>query len=305
MDKTLKRYGIIRILIISSILILTLVGCKIQLIPSTLPSNSVKNKVSNSTQKPVCPKIEKTTIYDDIVTITANSFEYISSNNMYVVNIEINNNSDQTISYSLNGVNVNGFTLPSLTFGDIYAGMNTGVDVCFARSEVLLAEIESIQEIAFVLECKYSETDEHICSELATLKTSSYCEHTEEKNFAGVEAYNNEEYKIVIVPCNQPSVKHPANIYIENHTDQPLAVCYDNVALNNQMVITYMSGPHVLPNSRCIAKINIVYFNGEPDIDNITDMTLGFHILPYQSNGSFSTGDTIEVPAVTVDLVKQ
>lgn len=290
--------------IIGIFLMLSLTACTVTSNPTTATPNVGSTAASTSqshSEMPPCPGIDETVIYDsEIITITVIGMEFNSTYKTYVVKTIIQNHSDRTISYSLDWVNVNGYTIGALVFGDVYGGMEATADFGFARDELQLAHIQAIQEVSFTFDCKYDDSGETICSASTTLLTSDYGTQTEEYSVSGTEVYSSDDYTIVIAPTNNPSVRHPFEILVENHTDCPVAIMYDDIAINTQMVADYMSGPYALPNSRRIEIVNIVYFGDEPEIESIEFVSLRLNILPYRSDGSFSTADVIEVPETTI-----
>ena len=97
----------------------------------------------------------------------------------------------------------------------------------------------------------------------------------------------NAEY-VISGDCTVTVKGYPLNIYCQPST--------------NKMVFTTMSGPYVLPHSHRVEEIMLTFFGEEPDSDKITSFTSGLSICPYRIDGSFSTGDTIEVPPFTVSF---
>lgn len=288
-------------LLITILLLLSLYGCAIITEPSESTS-SAETRVEQP-KKSACPTIDETVIYDrEELTIKVTGMEYNSAFKTYVVKTSIQNHSDETISYSLNWANVNGYTISALVFGDIYGGKAAFADFGLPQDELQLAGIKSIQEISFTFKCKYGDRDELICEVPATLRTSAYGETVTEYSFDGTEAYLSDEYRILIAPYSNPTVDHPLVICVENRADHPVLLSYEGVALNEQMVTQLMSGPYVLPNSRRIEVMTIAYFGNEPKIDTIESATLSFQLTPYHSDGSFSTADTIMIPVISVPI---
>lgn len=293
----------ITIVLAIAVVLSLLYRCGVSDRPSYPSSVSDSSSSSSSNLSIPCPSIENAVLYDDeTVTITVSGMEYNKSFMTYVVKMDIQNHSDQTISYYLNRVDVNGYTISALLAADIYGGMSADADFGFPINELKFAGIKNIQQITFTLTCLYDETDEIICEITPTLKTSDDGTYAETYEFLGDEVYSTEEYTVLVKPNSAPSIKHPIIIYVENNTDVPLIIMYDDIALNNKMVFTTMSGPYVLPHSHRVEEIMLTFFGEEPDIDKITSFTSGLSICPYRIDGSFSTGDTIEVPPFTVSF---
>lgn len=278
-------------------------GCGVTVRPSYSSSVSVSNSTSSQNLSIPCPSIDDVVLYDDeTVTVTVNGMEYNKSYKTYVVKMDIQNHSDQTISYYLSRVDVNGYTISALLLGDIYGGMSADADFGFPVDELKLAGIKNIQQITFTLTCRYDETDEIICEITPTLSTSDDGAYTESYEFSGDEVYRTDAYTIRIMPNRTPSITHPIVIYVENNTDAPMMVSYDNIALNDKMVLTSLTGPYVLPHSHRVEEITLVFIGEKPEIDKLTSFSSSFSILPYRIDGSFSTGDVIEVSPVTVSF---
>ena len=240
---------------------------------------------------------------DDTLTITINGLEYNKSYNTYVVKMDIQNNSSKTIEYSLDWVNVNGYTLSALLFGDVYGGMSANADFGFPADEMNDAGIQNIQEISFELLCKDADTDTEIYKLSPTLKTSDFGETEQSFDFSGEEIYNDGNYRICIKPNSTPSINHPVVIYVENNTDTSMILMYDNVAINNQMILSLQSGPYVLPHSHRVETTTLNFLDKTPDVGDLVSFTSGFSIQPYYADGGFSTADLIEVPAATIPLL--
>ena len=290
------------LIIVSSILIIISVLCACGSLTDYSSDNTTSGGETQEIKIP-CPSLTPLVLYeDDALTVIINGLEYNRAFKTYVVKASIENHSDYTISYSTNWIDVNGYTISTLVYGDVYSGKTADADFGFPVDELLLAGINSIQEISFELDCYYDDTNEVICKLTPTLQTSDYGSYTETYDFEGVEVYNTEKYKIRIKPNNTPTLNHPIIIYVENNTDTPMIVNYDNIAINEQMVMTFLSGPYVLPHSHRIEIINMVYFDHTPDISNLFSFASAFSILPYRADGSFSTADEIEVPAISIAL---
>ena len=291
----------ISVLFAAIILVLAFHGCSTptqQADPA--PSVGVPTELSNNAS---CPEIDETVIYDsEVLSITVTGMEYDSTFKTYVIKTNIQNHSQESISYSLNWANVNGYTISSLALGTVFGEKTASADFGLPNDELQLAGITSIQEISFSFEFRNADSDELICVAPANLHTSCYGEPFDEYSFDGTEAYVSDSYKILLAPYSEPSVTHPLTIYVENQSDHPLGLMYDGIALNDQMVANYMSGPYVLPHSRRIEVVTIPYFGNEPEIGAIESVSLSFELAPYRTDGSFSTGDMEKVPAVSIAM---
>ena len=293
----------IAILVAIAIVFSSFCGCGVTVRPSYSSSPSVTTSNSSPNLSIPCPSIDAAVLYDDeTVTVSVSGMEYNKSYKTYVVKMDIQNHSDQTISYYLSRVDVNGYTISALLLGDIYGGMSADADFGFPVDELKLAGIKNIQRITFTLTCRYDETEDVICEITPTLATSDDGACAETYEFLGTEVYGTDAYTIRIMPNSSPSVTHPIIIYVENNTDAPMIVTYDNIALNNKMVLTSLTGPYVLPHSHRIEEITLTFFGEKPEIDKLTSFTSSFSICPYRIDGSFSTGDMIEVSPVTVSF---
>ena len=309
----MKKIGL---LVVACIIALVLFGCVSVKVDLGETPNTGKEFEPKTTEKPKSistpvptasvqhPQIEKTVIYEsDIVTITVTGLEYSSIYKAYAVKVIIQNHSQTEISYSLNWANVNGYTIKTFTFGDVFGGMESDADFWLSCDEMSLAEIEYIQEIGFTFDISYSDSYEQICSASATIRTTDYGKSIETHAFDGTEIYSSEYYKIMAAPSSNPTIGHPVIIYIENNTEQTIMLMYDSVAINNKMVSDYMTGPFVLPNTKRIEPLELYYFGNEPDIDNINTVTVGFDIVPQHQEDYYSFYDnTITVPPVTIPI---
>ncbi len=148
-------------------------------------SHSGGTGVSVPTGEIPCPDIEKTVIYDsDVITITVTGMECNSSYKTYAVKVIIQNHSQREIKYSLSGASVNGYTIPTNSFGHIFGGMEAEADFGLSRDEMMLAGIEHIKEIQFSFNCSYSDlNEEKICIASASVMTSDYSANSEKTRF--------------------------------------------------------------------------------------------------------------------------
>ena len=275
---------------------------------SPLPESTVNNNTISTSFNDTelsshsnWPKITDTVIYDsEELTITAKSLEYDSHYDSYLLLTNIQNHSPRTISYELDHAIVNGYTISTWAFGDIYNYTEANVEIWFPHDEIQIAGIKAIQEIKFVLKCSHKDDNTIICRASADLKTSDYGVITEEYNFDGVEVFATDDYRIMLAPNDNPTTSHPLIVYVENNTDNIVMLSYDSIAMNNLMVMEWITGAYVLPMSRRIEEMNLFYFGNEPEIDVIDSVTLQIVLTPSKIDGSFSSANTIEIPPVTI-----
>ena len=251
-----------------------------------------------------CPSIEKTVIYDDdVLTITVKGMKKDRLFDAYDVQLLITNHSDRTISYWSQYAEVNGYTIGITTmFQDIFAGKSANVNVGLDKDSLKMAGIKRIQDIVLNLRCHYEDEDDSICDLVYPLTTSDAGAYEESYEFAGVEIYNTDDYRIVMCANDRVTESEPAIIYIENRTDRELGITFDNIALNDVMVSSTTYGPHVLPHSHAVSVVHILYFGEKPEIDNIDSVTTALTLIPYREDGGFSSAEWIDVPPVTVPL---
>lgn len=248
-----------------------------------------------------CPEIEETTLIDnEDVTITIDKLEYSAIYDMYAMETHIQNHSTRTLNYSSKCANVNGYTISALALGDVYGGMEADVQIGLPRQELQLADIKAIQEIGVEIECVYDDNGDSAGYAAGTILTSAYGTYTQEHSFTGTEAYNTADYRIVVAPSENPTVESPVIVFIENHTDFPIMLFYDSIAINQKMAVSYMSGPYVMPHSCRLEQLDTSLFGNNLEEEAVETTTLSFVILPYRPDGNFSTADTIETPTVTV-----
>lgn len=250
-----------------------------------------------------CPAIEESVIYsDDSVAVKANRLEYNASWDTYVVNLSIHNSSPSEIGYSINYVDVNGYTIDALAYGDIYSGMDSDVELGFSHKDVKTAGIEKIMDIKFNIEFTDNSTKNTICNVAVDLKTSENGSYLENYDFIGQEVFNNGSIRILAAPNKNATAKAPLLLYIENNNDTPAQVSYHDMAYNSTMVTEMQSGPYILPHSHRIEEMKIFFFGEEPKIESLDSVTLKISVLPYRSSGGFSTGDIIYSEQFTINM---
>lgn len=268
------------------------------------PSPSSKPSSGGSTEKEdVLPTISKQVIYeDDTVIVRINGLEYQKyyGDYYYIVRATLKNKSEETIHYSSEVADVNGYSIDAFAYGDIYAGMTTDADLYLSKDLIELAGIKKIQTVKGEFVISEPEDYEEICVVPIDLKTSANGEYQETYGYeGGTTSVNNNDYNIVLLPLNKPTINKPLGVYIENKTDYTITVSYQNIALNNQMVAQLMSGFRVLPHSHAVRIMEVLYYGDEPNIKTVEDATVGFYIIPI-IGGHINTGNAIEIPGATV-----
>lgn len=259
------------------------------------------NSDSSESSKTDLPTISASTIYSDkAVVIKATGMQYNSTWDTYVVKVDIKNNSAKTISFSVSNAVVNGYTILTSCYGEIYSGMNRVAEVGLSSDEISLAGISKICEIKFTIECSYDDTDAEICKAEADLKTSNYGSYTQSYDFNGTEIYNSNGLRILARTNGSTNIKNPLILYIENNTNKKILFSYKGVAYNNTMVSDMQSGTLVQPNSHRVAEMKMIFLDKEPDISSINTISFILGILPYRSDGGFSTADMIESDVITI-----
>ena len=269
-----------------------------------LPSSKPSNNGSSGKPDDTMPTISKQVIYeDDTVIVRINGLEYEKylGDYYYILRTTLKNKSTETIHYLSDVADINGYSIDALADGDIYAGMTADADLYISKELIDLAGIKKIQTVKgeFTI-CEPEDYDE-ICVVPIDLKTSANGEYQETYGFeGGTTSVDNDDYNIVLIPLNKPTINKPVGVYIENKTDYTITVSYQNIALNNKMVVEMMSGFSVLPHSHAVRIMDIFYFGDEPvDIKTIENATVGFYIIPI-INGYINTGNAIEIPGATV-----
>lgn len=263
----------------------------------------VTNKYSDSENSDSkYPEIKEQEVYaDDIVSVTASGIDYDDLWDCYIINLNIKNKSSIDIYYEINQAIVNGYTINTMSFGSVYAGMEANCEFGLPKDEIENTGIKKIMEVSFKLELSDDAKNEHIENIDISLQTSTYGSYVETYDFDGEEVYNENGIRILAAPNPKFSVSSPLILFIENSSDRIVMIDYEDLAYNNTMISELQTGPFVLPHSYRLEKMNIFFFGDEPQIDTVEKVTLKFSILPIRSDGSFSTGDIIDTAPITIN----
>lgn len=220
----------------------------------------------------------------------------------HVINLEIVNNSKDDISYAVSHIKVNGFSIDALAFADIYSGAKATAQIGFAKSDIALANINPIKEMLFDLKLENKNTDDVIDVVPVSIKTSAY--DGKESPFVftnGTEVYKGNGLTLFARPNDKTSVRHPLTFYVINDTDRAVALNYDNVAYNDEMVMSMHSGPYIMPHSKKVFDMAIYFFD-PLEITEINKVKMAFTVCPYRNDGSFTSADFYDTPAFTIGL---
>lgn len=239
------------------------------------------------------------TMKNDIY-IVAHNMEYSTQWDTYVINIEICNNLNFDISYSINRMAIDGFTVDAYAYADIYSKCKDNLQLGFSRSEAEQIPFSEIQTLQFNIIIRNSDTDEIIAIVSADIKTTDYNDSERSvPEFNGTEVYTENGIEIYACPYDTTSVRSPLYFYMINDTDDPLGLMYCDVAYNDEMVMELCSGSYLLPHTKRAFAMDIPFID-DLDISKIEKVDMSLRIQPYGIDGSFSTRDAIEIPRFSI-----
>lgn len=245
--------------------------------------------------------IESTVLYaENGITLTAIELNYDRIWDLYNVKINIQNNTQKTITYSASGMVINGYSFDANMFGDITAGNNANVDYGVSKADLELAGVSNIMEIRFAVRCYYSDSKEDICYSNALLKTSDYGKVNQGYSPQGILSYDSNGIKVYVKPNLKDKIKAPAILYVENNTDRVVSLLYKNISYNNTMVQQMHSGFIILPQSHKVAEMKITMFSYEHNITQLEKMSFQISFQPYKKDGGFSTANAFESDVIDV-----
>ena len=131
------------------------------------------------------------------------------------------------------------------------------------------------------------------------LRTSAYDGIETPFNFRGTEVYNAKGIEIFARTNDKTSIRNPLTFYIINNTDNKLAIGYDNVAYNSEMVMKGQSGVFLPAHSEKVFDMGLLLFT-DVGISEVNRVDMQFHILPYNLDGSVSTNNAYNTPQITI-----
>lgn len=252
------------------------------------------------------PSIPAETVYSENgITIETKKFEYNKSwGGYYAVDASITNKSAVDVYYEVEYVKVNGFQIPTLTFGDVYSGMTADVEISMDPDNLKLANIEHIMEIEFCIRLSESDNNRNVIdTPIVVIASSDADKYEQSYDFNGQEVYNAGGIRI-LARLGESNEKFPVLLFVENNSGKTLSFTYDNVAINNKMVIEMMSGGQVISPAIQVVEMNrtlLTMWNDDvPQNKDISVIDFKLSFMPIESDGSFSTGNMYSSGRITL-----
>lgn len=215
--------------------------------------------------------IEETILYDanDIkVTVTGFDSDALLGPELQLL---IENNSAQNYVIQADYCVVNGYMIMDLLSADVAAGKKSNESMTFLSSTLERCGIDTITDIRIDLKVISPDTYQTVFSMgEATLQTSAAGRYTQTYNDSGVELYNENGIRVVAMGVADDLLGKSVLFYVENNSDQHIAVSGDNVSVNGFMMTELMYSDCV-PNARDVAEMTLL--SSELEQNGITDIT--------------------------------
>lgn len=240
---------------------------------------------------------EKVLYSKNDIKITVTGFEKNMWGN-YVAKLQVENKTGESIDYSVANVKINGFSFVNTGFGTIYDGKKATVEIGAEERALNVAGIAHVMEIEAELEFSYTDTDEEIDVAKLDIQTSDYGKYKQNHDLSGMEIYNRNGVRVLVIKVEKPTDTHPFALFVENSTDKRVNLSYDDVAINDEMVASMISGFVVAPNSYAMTEATFYLYG--VDIDQVESVDFTLSVIPYRFNGGFSTADIDNADPVTI-----
>lgn len=222
----------------------------------------------------------------------------------YYTDLSVKNETASDIYFEVEYVKVNGFQLPVLSYGDVYAGMGSSTQVPFSTDDMKLARIDRILDVEVCVSLSESGNyKSKIDTATLSLRTADAGKYTQTYDFGWQEVYNDRGVRIC-ARLGQSGEKYPAVFFIENNSGRTISLSYNDIAINNSMVGQMMTGAQVVNGARCVTGMQRVMLemmsDSVPENKDITSMVLKFSFLPIGDDGSFSTANLYYSDKITI-----
>ncbi|MBE6713271.1 MAG: hypothetical protein E7580_07105 [Ruminococcaceae bacterium] len=260
--------------------------------------------VSNDYSLNTKVKIEETELYDeDDVTITADKLSFSS----YCVELDltIENESDEDLLFTSDGIAVNGFTTSALIYSEVKSGKDGEASVSIYYDELMMLGIETIGEITLQLEIDDGDyKTDPIHTKPMKLETSESDDYKFENTYRSAlqnKKINKEMDREILyyekdVLFNKESVKLVSQAFaetkdgtkclyleFENGSSESLTITLQNLAINGLVVVGYAesleiaSGTHGVMDVRSDLVMMECFFE-DLDLDEFSDLSFDLSI---------------------------
>ena len=230
------------------------------------------------------------------ITVKLGQSEYDKSwGGYYFTDLSVKNESVSDIYFEVEYVKVNGFQLPVFTYGNVYSGMESTLQVSLSPDDMKLAHIDHILEVEMCVRLSESENYKSIIGNpILSLKTPDAEKYTQSYDFGWQDVYNEKGIHI-FARLGGTEESYPVVFYIDNNSGKTVSISYNDIAVNNTMVGQMMTGAQVVNGAKCVTGMQrplLEMMGGSvPKNKDINSLVLKFSILPIGDNGSFSTED--------------
>ena len=256
------------------------------------------------------PTQESETVLENVVyaangiTIEIGQPKYDNSRDYYFVDLSVKNERTVDIYYDVQYLKVNGFQLPTFSFGTIYSGMSSNVQVYFSSDDMRLASIDHILNIEICVKMSDSDNRKNVIDmPVLSLQTPDAEKYTQSFDFDWEEVYNKDGLQI-LARLGKPEESYPAVFYVYNSTGYTISLSYNDIAINDSMIGLMMTGTQVVDGAKCVTGMErslLEMMSGSvPENRDISSVTLELSIMPIGKDGSFSTADIYYSDKITI-----
>lgn len=222
---------------------------------------------------------------------------------------QISNNSEKDISYFIRNFSINGWDASRTAFQTIYAGSKDTLHFELTKDEISLYKINGIEFADFKISFNYDNENE--------LLDNAYI-HFETTLAGNNNFYQAEDFTLYIESdgmdvylATTDDKYYPYYLMFVNSNNRDANITYADVAFDNEMVATIMTGAYISANSKII--VPGLYTANETtsllDTDDIDEFASSvkykINVLFYKENGGFSTADDHNIGIVDLQFDNQ
>ncbi len=266
-------------LVAASVFALSLFACSSGGASSGAASGSVSVSAAAANQ---VPTIEETVLVDEAgVKITATSFDQKAALGS-TVKLLIENNSGQDLIVQARNASINGYMMETMLSADVADGKKANDSLVFVRSDMKLAEIDTVasMEFSFHIFTKEGWSD-YLDTAPITLETSVAPSYEYTCDDSGEKVFENNGITVIVKGFSEDASTLGPSVVVEviNSSDQNMVVQSRDVAVNGFMIDPVFSCD-VAAGKRAIDTITFMKSSlTENNIQKIEEVSLSFHVF--------------------------
>lgn len=240
--------------------------------PETTPKTEpTATTAPTPTPEPKGVTIDESVIYDEGgIVITVKGFDKESIFGPQI-KLLVENNSDKNVTVQTQNSSINGYMIPFIFSCDVAAGKKSNDSLTVQSGEMKDSGITTIADIEFSLHIFCSDDWETITnSEMIHLQTSAASSYVQQYDDSGFTMYDDNNLKVIAKGIVDKALGPALMLYVENNSEQPIAVQSKDTSVNGFMVSSLMS-IEVRPGKKAVD--TMTFMNSDLEDNDITKIT--------------------------------